>query len=106
MTISLPVRVNVSLCVLGLRANRNRAPRCRILFVVVVASVLSALAPHAYASEFGCKVLLCLANPNGPKAADGCAPPIDQLYSDLRKGRSFPTCDEAGSAYAMQGYSW
>ncbi|MBD4010312.1 hypothetical protein GUH95_08210, partial [Xanthomonas citri pv. citri] len=62
-------------------------------------------------SEYGCKVLLCLANPasnGGPKGVSECVPPIDQLYHDLSKGRPFPTCDLAdgndGSSYARQVY--
>lgn len=65
----------------------------------------------AHASEYGCKVLLCLANPasnGGPKGVAECVPPIDQLYHDLSKGRPFPTCDMAdgndGSSYARPIY--
>lgn len=58
---------------------------------------------------YGCKVLLCLSNPNGPKAADNCPPPIDQLYDDLRHGRSFPTCDKSDgnddTSYATPTYA-
>ncbi|MBS7776856.1 hypothetical protein [Acidovorax sp. CCYZU-2555] len=59
------------------------------------------------ASEYGCQVLLCLANPasnGGPKGVAECVQPIDQLYRDLRKGRPFPSCDLAdgndGSSHA------
>lgn len=59
------------------------------------------------ASEHGCKVLLCLANPasnGGPKGIAECVPSINKLYRDLRKGRPFPSCDLAdgndGSSYA------
>lgn len=65
----------------------------------------------AHASEYGCKVLLCLANPasnGGPKGVAECVPPINQLYHDLSKGRPFPTCDLAdgndGSSYARPVY--
>lgn len=61
-----------------------------------------------YASEYGCKVLLCLANPGNPKQYAECVPPITQLFRDLAKGRSFPTCGLAdghdGSSYAKQVY--
>lgn len=66
-------------------------------------------AASAYASEFGCKVLLCLANPTsngGPKGVAECEQPINQLYRDLSKGRPFPSCDmedgNDGSSYARQ----
>jgi hypothetical protein len=73
-------------------------------------AVLSFFGSMAHASDYGCKVLLCLANPNGPKAVSECVPPIDQLYDDLRHGRAFPSCDLAegpgGKSYAKQGYSY
>lgn len=65
----------------------------------------------SWASDYGCKVLLCLANPasnGGPKGIAECVPPINQLYHDLRKGRPFPTCDlvdgNDGSSYARLIY--
>ena len=58
----------------------------------------------AHASDYGCKVLLCLSNPSGPTAVSECVPPISQLWDDLAHFRAFPTCDMAdgndGSAYA------
>jgi hypothetical protein len=55
-------------------------------------------------SDYGCEVLLCLANPNGPKAASACVPPINRLFRDLARGRGFPTCNLAngpgGRSYA------
>lgn len=64
-----------------------------------------------HASDYGCKVLLCLANPNGPRAVSECVPPINQLFNDLSRGRSFPTCDLAsspsgGRSWAQQGLSY
>jgi hypothetical protein len=66
-------------------------------------------AMSAHASDYGCKVLLCLANPasnGGAKGVVQCEQPINQLYHDLGKGRPFPTCDLAdgndGSSYARQ----
>jgi len=63
----------------------------------------------AHASEYGCKVLLCLANPasnGGPKGVSECVSPINQLYDDLAHGRGFPSCDLAdgndGTSYARQ----
>lgn len=63
-----------------------------------------------HASDYGCKVLLCLANPNGPTAVSECVPPINQLWDDLKHRRPFPTCDMAsgpnGQSYARQGMSY
>lgn len=73
---------------------------------LAVLLIMSAAA-SVQASEYGCKVLLCLSNPasnGGPKGLAECVPPINQLYRDLRKGRPFPRCDLAdgndGSSYA------
>lgn len=68
-------------------------------------AVVATTAP-GQASEYGCKVLLCLSNPadnGGPKGVAECVPTIDRLYRDLHLGRPFPRCDEAGSdTYAVQ----
>lgn len=63
-------------------------------------AVLAALmaSGHANASDYGCKVLLCLANPasnGGPKGVAKCVDPINRLYNDLAHGRPFPRCEEA-----------
>ncbi|EHP44172.1 putative secreted protein [Cupriavidus basilensis OR16] len=75
------------------------------------ALLLVGAATTAHASDYGCKVLLCLSNPvsnGGPKGVAECAEPINQLYHDLRKGRAFPTCDQAdgndGTSYARRVY--
>lgn len=52
-------------------------------------------AAPCHASEYGCKVLLCLANPDGPTAVSECVPPIRRLWRDLAHGHAFPTCDLA-----------
>lgn len=76
----------------------------RTLFI---ASIVVAAAVPIQASEYGCRVLLCLSNPasnGGPKGVAECVQPVNQLYRDLRKGRPFPSCDLAdgndGSSYA------
>lgn len=78
--------------------------------LLITLSLMGAAA-SALASDYGCKVLLCLANPasnGGPRGVAECVPSINQLYHDLRKGRPFPTCDLAdgndGSSYARQVY--
>lgn len=63
-----------------------------------------------FASDFGCKVLLCLADPRGPTTESECKPPIRKLFRDLARGKPFPKCDMAsgpnGTSYAKQGYSY
>lgn len=67
-----------------------------------------ALCGSAHASDYGCRVLLCLANPAGPTAVTQCVPPITQLWRDLARvpPRPFPTCDEARPAIAVQNETW
>lgn len=75
---------------------------------IAIALFLASVGTSANASDYGCKVLLCLSNPAGPKAESECVPPINRLYRDLRKGRSFPSCEMAkgpgGQSYARQVY--
>lgn len=55
--------------------------------------------------RWGCEVLLCLANPNGPKAVNECVSPINKLFKCLAKTHpcSFPKCPMAGAGnYAEQ----
>ena len=57
---------------------------------------LALAATGATASEYGCKVLLCLATPasnGGPKGVAECVAPIEQLEWDMAHGRPFPRCD-------------
>ena len=63
---------------------------------------------QASASDYGCRVLLCLANPAGPTAVAQCVPPITQLWRDLAHvpPRPFPTCDEARPAIAVQNTTY
>ena len=84
------------------------------LRTLALGTLLAGSAMAANASDYGCKVLLCLANPNGPKAVSECVPPINQLFRDLARGRAFPTCDLAsapnnpggGRSWAQQGISY
>lgn len=70
------------------------------------AFVIGLSAPVAHASDYGCQVLLCLSNPQGPRAVSECRPPIDRLFRDLARGRSFPTCDLASAPNQAGGRSW
>lgn|GEM_PF-738566 len=63
-------------------------------------------APTTHASDYGCKVLLCLSNPNGPTAVSECRPPIERLWDDLHHGRPFPSCEEGSPAVAKLGLSY
>lgn len=58
----------------------------------------------AHADDWGCKVILCLSNPGGPTQFEACRPPIERLWRDLAKGRSFPTCSGVGFSVSQPGY--
>jgi hypothetical protein len=73
-------------------------------FVRSLFLILPFLSPVVHADDWGCQVLLCLSNPQGPKAVRECEPPINRLWRDLSKGRPFPTCDTGGSSGAS--HSW
>ncbi|MGV7193565.1 hypothetical protein [Xanthomonas axonopodis] len=47
-------------------------------------------------SDWGCEVLLCLANPGSPTEFAECVAPIEKLWKELAKGRSFPKCAMGG----------
>ena len=86
----------------------------RFLLVMGVLMAWSAFAPTlAQADDWGCQVLLCLANPGGPEQYSQCVPPIEKLWSELRHGDPFPTCDfgsggsegsGASNTFASAGY--
>lgn len=69
-----------------------------LLLIVAVSGMLSFLPATAVASQYGCTVVLCLSNPNGPEAVAECIDPIQQLRRDLRRGLSFPSCEDAESS--------
>lgn len=50
------------------------------------------------ASQYGCQVALCLANPGSPTEHADCVPPIRKLQRDLARGRGFPSCPDAGNS--------
>lgn len=73
-----------------------KPPIHSLIRVGVVAFLLAS--GHTCASEYGCKVLLCLSNPTsngGPTGVAECVDPISRLYNDLSHGRPFPRCEEA-----------
>lgn len=62
--------------------------------VLVLFSGSSIFAPGiAHADDWGCQVILCLSNPGGPEQYSECVPPIEKLWSALRHGDPFPSCD-------------
>ena len=58
-----------------------------------IAGLVAVATPRpAYASDWGCQVVLCLATPGSPTTYAECVPPITKLWNVLALGGSFPTC--------------
>lgn len=83
-------------------AQRKKLMRSASILALALAGTAWSLGAHA--DEWGCKVLLCMADPRGPRTEAECNPPIDRLEAHLRHGGSWPTCDEAKGQ--QQGDSW
>lgn len=78
-------------------ARRSFGPggRSRLGVLCVVFAAFGGHTPPVRAVD-GCLVLLCLAAPNW-RAIPQCVPPIKQLFRDLARGKSFPSCSMAGA---------
>lgn len=59
---------------------------------------------NARADDWGCQVLLCLSNPGGPIQFAECVPPVQRLWNETARGRSFPTCNGVGFQASRSGY--
>ncbi len=79
----------------------NLRPRNALSFALAAFATLLCGCPAAHAVD-GCTVLLCLAAPNW-SAIPQCVPPIRQLFHDLARGRSFPTCKMGNAGNGSNG---
>lgn len=62
--------------------------------LLVCGGLLTFVTPSpVFADDWGCQVLLCLADPRGPETESECKPPIEKLWNALEHGKPFPTCD-------------
>lgn len=57
--------------------------------ILLASSLLTITASQAYASDLGCKAVLCFA---GGKGLSECASTISEVKKRLAKGKSFPSC--------------
>jgi hypothetical protein len=74
---------------------------------VCAAGIVTVASPQpAYASDWGCQVVLCLATPGSSTKYAECVPPITKLWNALAIGGSFPTCTGIGikTKKAKHGY--
>lgn len=84
--------------------------RTNLLALLSILAAGIAFSQAAKADDWGCQVLLCLADPNGPTNEKECRPPIEKLWKHLARGKSFPSCTMAGDSksgtgsYARQVY--
>lgn len=73
---------------------------------LIAAAVLIGANVGAHADSYGCQVLLCLSNPDGPMAVQQCEPPIQRFLREQaqRPAKPFPKCEEAnGQAVGQLG---
>jgi hypothetical protein len=78
----------------------RRTVQAALTGMVLLAS-MNAPTARADDADYGCRVVICLANPasnGGPRAPDTCASAIDRMYDDLRHGRGFPQCKDSDMA--------
>lgn len=59
-------------------------------------AIAMAIPQPAFASDWGCQVILCLATPGSPTQYAACVPPITKLWNALALGGGFPTCTGVG----------
>lgn len=74
----------------------RRLAQVRAIRIAIAFSATLALMPRPAHALDGCLVLLCLAAPSW-RAIPQCVPPIKQLFRDLARGKSFPTCAMSGA---------
>lgn len=87
------------------RGSGRRATLRRWAIALALFTSTSILTPGlAHADDWGCQVLLCLSNPDGPEQYSACVSPIERLWVALRHGDPFPTCD-SGSRGAQGAFA-
>lgn len=94
--------------ILARKNQRSLVRRAFRVFCLVTVITLPWTPQLARADDFGCKVLLCLADPRGPETEQQCVPPIEQMKAGLAHGDPFPTCDmgsQGQGTYATQVYT-
>lgn len=72
----------------------------KLTYLALAVATMFIAPGHAMADEYGCKVLLCLADPQGPMTQSECRPPIQRFITGQNKKPAdpFPTCPEGAPA--------
>ena len=65
----------------------------KFIFLVFVSFISLNSFSQSSDPNWGCKVLLCLANPDGAEAVSQCVQPIESLWQALAHFEPFPTCN-------------
>lgn len=76
---------------------RHSRTQRAVLRTIPALMLLAGLSAAAHADDYGCKVMLCMANPKGPMAEATCRPPIERLLRERAQRRppAYPSCPEA-----------
>jgi hypothetical protein len=77
-------------------ARRAEAPTSSVALCVLCALALVSREQPAFASDSGCRVVLCPATPWSASPDAACVRRITKLWNSLAKGASFPTCTQGG----------
>lgn len=88
-------------------AQQTSAPSTSAQAQSIVNGILASQPQMSSQDELGCKILLCLANPNGPEAVSQCVPPIQTLYDILSQTPpgNIPECPMASSSATGPSYA-
>jgi hypothetical protein len=79
-----------------LQRTLERAPAALgVRIALPLAAVVLSTASIPVRALDGCLILLCLAAPSW-RAVPQCVPPVSQLFRDLARGKSFPSCSMSG----------
>jgi hypothetical protein len=73
------------------------------IWVLAVILIVAGQMPSTLiASDTGCKIVLCLSNPGGPKEYAECHEPIDVLKNCLKRHKPIPKCTEAAASFGRE----
>ena len=72
----------------------NNAIRCTAMLAVIMVGATNC-SELSHADDWGCTVVLCLANPAGYGAISECLEPVRKMFDIIRSGGR-PSCDGSG----------
>lgn len=73
---------------------KNKINKITNIIGIILLSIAANLTPNiANASDWGCQVLLCTANPGGWTQFGECIPPVKKAIRAVLKGHPWPKCN-------------